>query len=538
MFKNALTSKNTLTANGALSNSSSGSMVLDYFAKAGSYRNRSQNDVTLDMHRIWGENPELALRTIFYNRAVTRKPKTFAKVSEQSHSGQGNKDEFIKSIKWLEENHPLVLYGNLWAIPAFGCWKDLWYYSATTGVNHFVDVKQVARLVKRYIRLGDSGLIAKYLPKLRSKSNRKNARHEALHNWTMSFCSAMKWTTKDYRNFKTKPEHTAHLFQRQMSDGDWESIDINTIPGKALTLLSKAGKKGVSTLEKHGLGAKLLEYVQANTKTTKFTGYPFELMDSAKKASTLVQKETVNAQFNSLIARAEDSVNPELLNKGVLCALDTSGSMTSVVAGKFTAYDICVSLGVYFSSLLKGEFADTVVMFDSTSRILKLKGSFVDKVNQITRASTAWGSTNFQSVIDEIVRVRNQNPNIPVSDYPGVLLVVSDMQFNPSHSYSYSRNVVSEKTNYDAAMAKLQAVGLPKMTVIWWQVNGSYAKDVPSTMNDEGTVLVSGFDPSVVTTILGGETVVDETTGEKRKATPYEVMEKCLSQELLLELKV
>lgn len=431
MFKNALTSKNTQTANGALSNSSSGSMVLDYFAKAGSYRNRSQADVSLDMHRIWGENPQLALRTIFYNRAVTRKPKTFGKASEQSHSGQGNKDEFIKSIQWLEENHPSVLYKNLWAIPAFGCWKDLWYYSASTGVNHFVDVKQVARLVKRYIKLGDTGLIAKYLPKLRSKSNRKNVRHEALHTWTMSFCSAMKWSLQDYRKFKTNPENLAHMFQRQMSDGDWDSIDINTIPGKALALLSKAGKKGVSVLEKHGLGAKLLEYVTANAKSTKFTGYPYELMDSAKTARTIVQKATVNAQFDSIIAKAEDTVNPELLKKGVLCALDTSGSMTCEVAGKHTAYDICVSLGVYFSSLLKGEFADTVVMFDSTSRILKLKGSFVDKVSQITGASTAWGSTNFQSVIDEIVRVRKQNPKIPVSDYPGVLLVVSDMQFSP-----------------------------------------------------------------------------------------------------------
>lgn len=94
------------------------------------------------------------------------------------------------------------------------------------------------------------------------------------------------------------------------------------------------------------------------------------------------------------------------------------------------------------------------------------------------------------------------------------------------------------KTNYEIAMKKLADVGLPKMTVIWWQVNGGYAKDVPSTMTDEGTVLVSGFDPSIVTTILGGEIVVDKVTGEKRQANPYEVMEKCLSQELLLELEV
>ena len=39
------------------------------------------------------------------------------------------------------------------------------------------------------------------------------------------------------------------------------------------------------------------------------------------------------------------------------------------------------------------------------------------------------GSTNFQSVVDEIVRIRKSNPNIPLEDYPSTLLVVSDMQF-------------------------------------------------------------------------------------------------------------
>jgi hypothetical protein len=126
-----------------------------------------------------------------------------------------------------------------------------------------------------------------------------------------------------------------------------------------------------------------------------------------------------------------------------------------------------------------------------------------------------------------------QNQQIPVTEYPQVLLVVSDMQFNPSGSAS---------TNYETAMRKLRAVGLNDMTVIWWNVNGSYSpgNEVPSTLDDAGTVLVSGFDGAIITSILGGvdKKVVDEKTGELRKLNPLEMMEEALNQNLLNKLVV
>jgi hypothetical protein len=178
--------------------------------------------------------------------------------------------------------------------------------------------------------------------------------------------------------------------------------------------------------------------------------------------------------------------------------------------------------------LIEGEFKDNVIMFDSTSRIKKLSGKFTDKWDQVPQ--NAMGFTNFQSVIDGIVRVRKHNPQIPVEDYPGVLLVVSDMQFNPTGN---------DNTNYEEAMRKLAAVGLPKMTIIWWCVN-AYGKDVPSKMDDAGTVLISGMDGSVVSLILEGESekVVDKETGEQRKLNPLEMMKIALDQEILNFLEV
>lgn len=531
-FINALTSGDARTWNSAVSNSTTGSKVLDYFSKCGTYRNRSQSEVDADMAGIFGEDQELALKTVFYNRLITRKPNldTVTKVQR----GQGAKDEFQKCLDWMRRNRPELLYNNLWLVPSVGCWKDLWYNSPVTKYHSAFDNQIVYNLIQAGIQLQEHrALIAKYLPKIRTgrKYHGMQTRHRYLNDFARGFCKFMGWSEKDYRLFKSSPENTAHLWQRNMSKNEWQDIDFNRISGKALfNLISRRGKDRKTTVERHNLEGKYIEWIKSKP-VAKFTGYVYELYNAAKdQPRSLVQKYTYDAQFEQLLARAKEDTNPELLDAGVLCALDTSGSMSwSANLDGVAPIDICIGLGIFFSKFLKGKFQDNVIMFDDTSRLLKLTGDFCDRVDQIAKENTAWGSTNFQSVIDEIVRVRRQNPNIPIEDYPKVLLVVSDNQFNPTDDST---------TNYNKAMQKLANVGLPKMTIIWWCVNGNGTTDFPSKITDEGTVLVSGFDPSIVTNILGTPDVVDKVTGEKRKANPYEIMLNALNQEILNLLTV
>jgi hypothetical protein len=449
-------------------------------------------------------------------------------------------------LAWLENNDPDKLYNNLWLVPVVGTWKDLWYDSAATGFHYYINTQRVYELVRVGLQSEyHRALIAKYLPKIRSRRNIKNDRHRRLNAWARGLCEHLGWSESQYRKFKSDPEHSAHQFQRLMCEGDWNSLDFNTVSGKALfNLLNQKGKDHKNVIERHGLEKKYLEWIEKQP-VAKFTGYPYELYQAAKGNRTLIEKHTYDKQFNELLRKAKDSVSPELLKKGVLCALDTSGSMGYMGHyGQHTSavqpIDICVGLGIYFASLLEGHFHNHVIMFDNTSRFLKLTGeSFCGKADQIP--ANAMGGTNFQSVIDEIVRVRKSNPHIPVEDYPEVLLVVSDMQFNVGGNYWERGNESNANinTNYETAMKKLRAVGLPDMTIIWWNVNGRFSGDFPSTNFDPGTVLISGFDGAIVTSILGGmEEVIDEKTGEKRKPTPEEVMQKALDQEILNRIEV
>jgi len=547
-FLNAMGQKNARTWNDAISNSTTGVSTLDYFAKCGSYRGRNFVEVNSDMASIFGSDPLTAMKILFYNRLITRKVKGFGHETETVQRGQGQRDEFVKSLAWLENNYPELLYQNLWLVPVVGSWKDLWYDSAATGFHYYVNTDKVYELVKIGLQSEyHRAILAKNLPAIRSRRNAKNDRRRRRSAWARGLCEYLGWSEREYRKFKADPENSAHMFQRVMCANDWDSLDFNTISGKALfNLISQRGKDRKNVIERHGLENKYIEWIKTQP-VAKFTGYPYELYLAAKNERNLAQKYTYDAQFQGLLAKAKDAVAPELLEKGVLCALDTSGSMHGgygmggIQQAGIAPIDVCVGLGIYFASLLQGHFHNHVIMFDNTSRFLKLNGeSFCDKCDQIP--DNAMGGTNFQSVIDEIVRVRRQNPQIPVSDFPEVLLVVSDMQFNPASDGGwYSRNVTGydTETNYEVAMRKLRQVGLPDMTIIWWNVNGQHTTDFASTNFDPGTVLVSGFDGAIVTSILGGmEEVVDKETGEKRKPTPEEVMQKALDQEILNRIEV
>lgn len=513
------------TENGALSHSTTGAALLDYFSKAGTYRDRDISLVYADVSKMWAESPLVTMQMLFYMRLVTRSTKGFF-ASEDVQKGQGIRDEYRKAISWVAKYHPAEFSKNMWLMPVVGCWKDLWH----ADLIDVLDQDQVFALIERGMADPyNRALLAKFLPKIRSKSNVANERHKRMNLFAHALRVRLNMSEKQYRQFKASG--ASHKFQRDMSQGLWANLDFKRIPGKALfSLVNHKGRDGKTTLERHGIEATYLNWIQTQP-VAKFTGYPFELLKAAREkgsALSLVQKHTLDKQFDGLVELAKKDRGG--LKGNVWCALDTSGSMSWASMMKdMTPLDVCLGLGVYFSALNEGPFKNHVIMFADKSHDLELKGTFTDKVSQLQQV-TAMGSTNFQSVIDEIVRIRKARPDIAVEHYPTTLLVVSDMQFNPVSG--------NTETNYQRAMKQLAAVGLPNIQIIWWQCAGDTV-DFPSKMDDKGVVMISGFDGAIITNILGGETEVkDAVTGEIRKLNPSENMLKALNQVVLTQVKL
>lgn len=520
------------TENGAISYNTFGTALLDQFGKAGVYRGRDINDVWSDQNILWSENPEFALKFPFYLRMITRQSNVIGHgKTEKVQRGAGARDEAFKRLLWIAKYHPEEFYRNLWLLPVVGSWKDLWVLLSFDGANEYLNEQKFFEVIAEGINdPSHKDLVKKYMPRIRSSKKCTTAWAMKTNSLAKRFADAAGWSYKDYRTYKTSGE--AHTFQKIICKGLYSNIDWKTIPGKALLNLV-SGK----FLTNHNLEDTYYDWIKSQP-VAKFNGYAFELgrkLGISKyefNKTSRVTRITVDKQFDGLIATA--SKDGGAIQGNVLCALDTSGSMSSSAlddAGT-TPFHVCISLGIYFSELNQGAFHNTVAMFDDTSTLLKLKGkTFSDKWNEIISQQPAWGSTNFQSVIDLIVNTRRNHSEIALEDFPSTLVVVSDMQFNPSTSY-YNR--VSEQTNYETAMSKLRKVFpsefVDNFKIVWWYCSNRKTSDFPSTMENGGTYMMSGFDGSIISFLLGGDIVVK--TPDKKMPSMEDIIQAAFNQEV------
>ena len=510
---------NALTENLAVAHSTTGSILADQFSKAGSQRGRDIKEVFAEQSALHHDDPVKALRFVFYLRMVSRKIRFWGGTTEKVQKGQGNRDEAFKRFLWYANTHPDIFYSNLPLFIVVGRFQDFFdilFLAYNYGVP--MDTEKVLDVLFLYVRENpeDVDLLKKYMPLPKAKSKIKTERAKFMNLLARKICAMLNLSAVQLR--KWKASGTAHQWQQMISVRKFTRIDFNKIPGRALAQIA-----GGDFLEKADLVKRYTEWIKSQP-IAKFTGYPYELGKRVSHRMKIHQKLTVDRQFSGLIDLANQDRGG--IQGNVWCALDTSGSMQFAPVEGITSLEICLSLGIYFSTLNDGAFHKHVIMFDDRSRMMKLKGDFTDMWSQITTDRTAWGSTNFQSVVGEIVRIRVMyGDKIPLADYPDTLLVVSDMQFNPTGS---------TQTNHEAQMSKLRNVFPPEWVdnfrVIWWDVTGRRPDNHPTHIDEGGTYVFSGFDGAVLTLLLGGD---EAQAGEKRALTLEQAIDLALNQEIL-----
>lgn len=511
-FLSQVTKKDTTTANGAVSNSSTGSTLVDQFGVAGAQRGRPLDAVFADQSKLEHTYPMWALRFVFYLRIITRKVRYQDKVTESVQKGTGNRDESFKRLLWYAVNNPDKFYRNLWLLPIVGSYKDIFdllYLAEQNSIK--LDVAKVMSYSNITNHNGNMDLIRKYLPTVKANSKVKSDRAKYRNVIAKRIASIMNMGYDDLRKFKS--EGTAHEWQKLISRRLFNVIDFNKISGKALSKLVN-GK----FIKNHKLEDKYTSWIAAQP-VAKFTGYVYELYEKVKVNNKPFVKMTIDKQFEGLLKLNQGGLG----KRKVISAIDTSSSMeTSVQGGKTTCMSVAISLGVYFSSLMEGPFKDWVIRFTSRSHWAQLKGTFSDKCIQVKNFGDYPSNTDFQSVIDSIVRVRIEKPDVPESDFPDTLLVVSDMQFD----------ITGPKTNYEAAQQKLSGVFskeyVDNFMFIWWQVNGRM-NDKPQTLDEPGGYVIGGFDGATVSLIISGSEKKEDGTTPNMQ----EVVESALSQEIL-----
>lgn len=482
----------TYTENGALTHKTTKSMLLDMFAMGAAYRTRTEADVILLFKNAYQENPEYALKCLFYIRDV--------------RGGQGERRFFRVCYNWLAKNDPEAARRNMIHVAEYGRWDDLYCLLGTS-----LEKDMFALLKKQFVldlSCQTPSLLAKWLPSCNASSKETITRGNKTR-------MAFGLTQKEYRKALSALRKRINVLERLMSLNKWDEIQFDKIPSKAGLIYKNAFARRDIIKAKYEKFAK-----GENTKVNAGTLYPYEVVEKALQVSGYGYgrsfDSTDRAMVNKYWANLTDYFNGASLN--ALAVVDTSGSMHG------QPINVAISLGLYCAERAGGPFANHYISFASRPQLIKCEGAdFVDKVHRIYKTNLV-DNTNIEAVFDLLLDTAKRN-HCSQDDLPQNILIISDMEFDSATGSGYdwysgrSRNgwtKANAETLMEGIARKWAAAGYEMPHLIYWNV---HARQDNIPMLGNGPIsYVSGFSPSIFQTIMTGK-------------TGYDLMMECLNKE-------
>jgi hypothetical protein len=453
---NAMRTGDTFTENGMVTNSSSLSGALDLFFVIGAVRPQMKTEegkqrLINKFEAAHAEDALLTRKMMFWARDV--------------RGGAGEREAFRTLLRYAAEQYPSEVMDNIHLIAEFGRWDDLFILFGTSLEDAAI------QLIVKNLKEGN-GLLAKWMPRTGGKVS---AEKRAIANRVRV---AMGMTPKEFR--KLLVEQTK-VVETQMCAKEFANINYEHVPSLAMARYTKAFGRNDAT----GFEAYKNSLVKGEAKINAGAVYPYDVLKTLQRGDQKIATE----QWKALPNFMEDC------NERVLPVCDVSGSMGFGVSGSTTAMDVCISLGLYISERNEGIFKDAFVTFSSSPQLQYLKGDLKARYNQLQRAD--WGmSTDLAATFNMILNAGVKH-NVPESEMPTCILIMSDMEFNSACDGSSALQMIAKK--YESA-----GYTMPK--IVFWNLQSRH-NNFPVQAKDENTALVSGFSPTILKSILTGDSM-------------------------------
>ncbi len=545
LFQGRKKSAETLSGNLAKKYETTGNDFVDQFSMLSAYKvPRAFSEIEKDMSILWSQDKKKALQFTFFIRMITRQIQLFDGTKTCTvQRGAGLKHESIMRMLWVYKKDPDVFLENLPLFISVGSWKDIFQMLSFDVQYHGWDERILNwNLMFTLIASGlenpkTCDLVKKYLPQI--KSNNKCTTIEAqANNMVAKWLAFNLFAGKDNKSYiqyrKLKTSGDAHTWQQLISQKKFIEIDFDTVHGRALSLLVSS-----KFLENQNLVDEYDKWISSKP-IAKFTGFVHELFGkyvsedwiSGGRLNNMKpwQIKTIQKQFDGLVETAKKNAKTDT---SLIVVRDTSGSMSSSASGtNMKCGDIAKSLALFFSEMLpNGHFSDSWIEFSDTARMEEWKGeNVVEKWNN--DRSSYIGGTNFQSVIDLFVEIKNNG--VDETEFPTGILCISDGEFNPSDL---------NETNIEGVYRKLRLAGFSESyinnfkIVLWDLRNDYYGSEEKTKFETYGSDVknvyyFSGYEASIVAFLTG----VDHQKTEPKNAE--ELFEAAMDQEILNMLKI
>jgi hypothetical protein len=465
----------SVTENGCETHKSSLNKSVDLFFQIAASRNRDDADIINLFEDAFCENAEYALRILFWARDI--------------RGGQGERRVFRVIMTHLANTQPALVAANLSLIPKFGRWDDL-LCLLDTQIS-----ERVLWTIAKGLRSEDA-LCGKWMPREKSAKQR----------YASMIRKHLKLSSKAYRQLLSR---LTSVVETQMCNKEWDSIEYGSVPSVAMNIYKKAfGRNAPAAWE-----AYVAALESGEAKINSATLYPHQIVTGIDAV-----RWDENAAPNETVIQAQwDALPNYMLNnpKRILPVIDVSGSMTCCGYGGTSVrpIDVSVGLGAYIADRNNGPFKDYFVTFSNTPELQRLEGKNIcEKINNLFRAN--WGmNTNIQAVFELILK-HAASSSATQDEMPNSILILSDMEFDTAtttYSYDWRNPNAAPKsvTTFEAIRAMYAEAGYELPNIIFWNLNAK-GGNVPVKFNEDGTALVSGFSPSILTALLASEDFTPE----------------------------
>ena len=457
----------TTTENGAKAYKSTLNECVDLFGKISACRKDIPQARKL-FALAFKEDPETATRILFNARDI--------------RGGQGEREVFRNLFKDLVSENSEIGEKLVELIPVYGRWDDLLVLENTSAWERvqYIILEQLRKDDVALTAGENVSLLGKWMPSI----NASSADSKRLGR---RFAQLLGKNEREYRKFLTALRSRIKIVEQKMCSKEWSEIDYEHLPSRAGFMYRKAFAKQDAT--------RYAEYLSAVEKGDKKinagTIYPYEIVENYLYKGARNDK-TIDLMWEAL----PNYMEGQELN-GLVVA-DVSGSMMG------TPMAVSISLAMYIAERNTGIWKDKFITFSYRPEIQTIAGKTIgDRIRNLHRADWA-GNTDLIAVFESVLNAGIKN-DVPDAEMPKKLIIVSDMQFDQACASN-------KRTNFEQIEKMYRKAGYEMPQLVFWNVN-AIGGNVPMTIHDTGTCLVSGCSPSILKSVLGGKVI-----------TPVEVM--------------
>lgn len=406
--------------------------------------------------------------------------------------GKGDHRGFIVAMTYISKKYPEWFLQNYDIIPEYGSFLDLvklWHY-----IDDDMEIAAFLAdvLIKDLQKMEDNqkvSLVAKWIPSEASKWDKPKevenylcktkAKLTLTKVLSMLLCGDKSHKGRAYlrKTYISPLRKHINLVESKMCAKEFDSIEYEKVPSIAMHKYKKAFFRN----NKEGIEQYLADVAQGKAKINASQVYPHDLVRGYMMNNSK-EDPVVEAQWKVIKETAQKS---GAFNRSIVVC-DVSGSMDG------TPMEVAIALG------LLGLYENKLITFSESPTLHHVpEGSLFEQVKNVIDMN--WGcNTNFERVMDLVLGLSARNHE-DANNTIKRIFIFSDMQFDVAVGGN-------NKTHFNLVRERFANAGVEMPQIVFWNLRGE-TKDFPVTFDEQGVVLMSGYSPSLLTSLLDGKDI-------------------------------